>query len=239
MDKYPVVILPGWLIGSARFEPLAQVFRDHGFPTFTVDFPGFETGEKLTRPLSLIDYVKFLNSFLRQKRITKAVFVVHSFGGRVALKLLSQEPQKGVALIISGTPGFQVMGPRKLIASLMAPIGKVISFVPPFIFFRKQLAQLLYRFSGTHDYYKTDGLLRATFKNIISEPLVEYMKKIRLPVLLVWGREDRIVPLRVAHKMQETIHGARLVEIEHATHNFCYKNPEKFAQPILEFLKTI
>lgn len=231
--------MPGWRLGSARFTPLAEVFKQHGYPTFALDFPGFEQAEKLTKPLFLKDYVKFLDKFLHQKRITRAIFICHSFGGRVALKFLSQEPQRAHALIISGSPGFRVIKLRSLVATIITPVGKLISFIPPFIFFRKSLAQLIYRFSGTYDYYKTDGILRETFKNIIKEKLVDYMKKIRIPTLLVWGGADRIVPVSVAHEMQSTIRSSKIVTIAGEGHNFIYKQPKQFALPVLEFLKTL
>ena len=239
MQKFPVVILPGWRIGSSRFDGLKEIFKNEGYPTFVIDFPGFETGLELTKAFHLIDYVKFLDKFLRQKRITKAIFVCHSFGGRVALKYLSQQPHLAQALIISGTPGFKVFRLRVLLTLLLAPVGKILIFVPPLFFFRKQLTQLLYRFSGTYDYYKTDGHLRQTFKNIIAESLLDYMKKIRIPTLLVWGEQDRVVPVGIANKMQKTILHSKIVTIAGENHNFVYKHPEKFSQPVLEFLKTL
>jgi len=47
--------------------------------------------------------------------------------------------------------------------------------------------------------------MRQTLKNIVEEKVVDYMKHITLPVLLIWGENDVICPVTVAHKMHKAI----------------------------------
>lgn len=239
MEKYPIIILPGWRLRSARFKPLSDAFEKAGYITYTIDFPGFEQGEVLIRAWNLTDYVKFVQKYLRQHNITKAIFVCHSFGGRVALKLLSQEPQKARALVISGTPGFRTFSLRNLLASFLAKIGKILIFLPPFFLFRNQLGKVLYRISGSYDYYQTTGFLRETFKNIVKERLDGYMAKIRVPTLLIWGEKDKLAGLKIAKRMKNLLRGSQLETIPDASHNFLYKQPDVFVDKVVNFLNKL
>ncbi len=235
--KYPIVILPGWLLGSKRFEPLAHIFEKHGYVCQIVSFPGFEQGFELPRVYRLTDYVKYVDKFIKQHQITKAIFIGHSFGGRVALKLLSQEPNKGVVLIMSGTPGFPpVSRIRKLGIQITAKIGNLLTFIPPFIFFRKKLRFIFFRATGSMDYYHASGYLKETFKHVVNETLVDYMKKIRLPSFLLWGQNDNLVPVRIARRMSHVLYPTKLEIVKYQGHNFIYKDPELFAQHVLNFL---
>ncbi len=139
MNSYPIVILPGWLLGSDRFKPLSLVFQTLGFDTFTVDFPGFAQGEPLVKVFTLTDYVKYVQKYLKQNHIDKAIFICHSFGGRVALKLLSQEPQKAVCMIISGTPGFPAKSPLARMTIRLQDLWEKFLYIFRRLFFSGEL----------------------------------------------------------------------------------------------------
>lgn len=240
MQKYPIVILPGWLLGSDRFKPLAKLFQNRGYETFTVDFPGFSLKFPMTAVYTLTDYVKFVQKYLKQQRIQKAIFICHSFGGRVALKLLSQEPQKAACLIISGTPGFPSRSKfARLMIHLVGIIGKILVHIPPFIFFRGKIRKIFYRLTGSMDYYYTDGLLKETFIRITSEPLIKYMEKIRLPTLLLWGSQDKLVPVSIAKHMQQNIKNSELIIVKDHGHNFVYKEAEEYVKHAVNYLNKL
>ena len=88
------------------------------------------------------------------------------------------------------------------------------------------------------DYYHTSGFLRTTFKNIVDESLVEYMRKIRLPTILIWGEKDKLVPLRIARRMKRTITGAEMVVMKTQGHMCVYKDPQVFVQLVGDFLNA-
>jgi len=235
----PVVILPGWLLSPKNYVALESELKRYGFNVYTVDFPGFKN-RNLSRVLNLTDYVKFLNKFLKQKKLTRVIFIAHSFGGRVALKLLSQNSKLAVALIISGTPGFPETAMWRLkLTQFLVKIGKLLSFLPPFIFFRKKIRQLFYRLNRNQDYLKATGKLKSTFENIIQEQLLDYMNKIRVPTLLLWGEKDRLVSVKTARKMQQFIKNSKMVVLPDLGHMLIYKQAEIATAQIKKFLETI
>lgn len=240
MTRYPIVILPGWLLSSDRYEKLAALLEEDGYETFIVDFPGFVKGKPLTKVFELSDYVKFLDKFLKARHISKAIFLCHSFGGRVALKFISQEPKKAAAIILSGTPGFPGIGKfRKKLFRLFSKLGKLITSIPPVFLFRPLFKKLLYKSTGSSDYQKLQGIIKLTFEKIVDESLAEYMSKIRVPTLLLWGKQDKLVPVRIAEKMHKTIRDSRLVIVENQGHMFAYRESELVKNHVLKFLENI
>lgn len=237
MNRYPIVILPGWMLGADRFAPLEKLLVKRGFKTHTVDFPGFEQGEKLLRPWDLSDYVSFVEKFLTQHKISKAIFIAHSFGGRVALKLLSQKPQLAVGLIMTGTPGYRAINSTRLFTiALISKLGHAFLTLPPFSLFQDVGRKAFHIIVGARDISQLKGFMKQTFINVVEEDLEPYMEKISTPTLLIWGQDDGLVPVEIAKRMQKTIVGSTLITIPNAKHNVVYKQPDEFITAITDFL---
>ncbi len=49
------------------------------------------------------------------------------------------------------------------------------------------------------------------------------LEKIRVPTLIVWGQDDRIVPVEGATMYQQAIPGAQLEILEQCGHFWCAK----------------
>lgn len=239
-NKYPIVILPGWMLGSARFEPLALLLQKQGFKTYVLDFPGFDTGEDIFRPWTLSDYVAYVQKYLRDKKIEKAIFICHSFGGRVALKLLSQSPQLARALVLTGTPGYRSLHTTRLqIIATITKLGKAFMALPPLSIFEDFIRNIYQVIVGARDLKQLKGFMRQTFINIVEEDLELYMKKITIPTLLLWGKDDGLVSVGIAEKMQQVIKHSKLIVIADSRHNIIYRQPDIFADEVISFLKKL
>ena len=57
----------------------------------------------------------------------------------------------------------------------------------------------------------------------------------RLPTLIVWGQEDRIVPVSAGEAYQAAIPGARLAVLDHCGHHPEIEQTEAFVQLVQEF----
>lgn len=234
MKNNPVLILPGWRLEASVFIPLEKELQKRGFSVHIASFPGFSNDSPLPRAYVLSDYVSYVEDLIGKKKLKKVIIIAHSFGGRVALKLLSQKPQVASALILSGVPGFRSQ-------SLRAQIVKAVSgYVKTDQNFKSSAAgKLLYRIFGAHDLSKLDGNMRQTFINVVEEPLGEYMEKIKTKTLLIWGADDGLVSTSVARRMQKTIKNSHLHIIPKTRHNVPYKNPEEFVNVFEIFLKNV
>ena len=64
----------------------------------------------------------------------------------------------------------------------------------------------------------------------------EEMKSIKVPTLIVWGREDRAFPLQNADRLQADIEGAQKVVFDDTGHLPQMEKPDEFNRVVLEFL---
>jgi len=236
--KRPLVILHGWNLSAAKFIPLSRELKKLGYRIYVPDLPGFGKNQKVEKPLNLSDYAIFVEAYLKKHKISKAVIIGHSFGGRIALKMAAAKNGNLVALVLTGTPGFLPLPKIKvLFFMLLAKIGGLFFSLPIINRLDRIMRKILYRTAGASDFYHTKENMRQTFKNIVREELSPYLKKINTPTLLLWGRDDGVVPLSVAFRMSKTISRAQLQIINEAKHGVPWTHPEEFSRHLDRFLK--
>lgn len=234
--KSPIIILHGWGSSSQAWQTPKKLFESKGFAVFTPDLPGFGKEKPPKTPWSVSDYVNFVLKYAQKKGLEKFLLIGHSFGGRVAIKLAALYPEKMRGLILTGVP----LGPRRTLKVfaffILSKIGKIIFLVPPFPFLIPWFRKLLYRLVGEWDYYKTTGVMRQVFKNVINEYLTPFLSKIKSPTLILWGNEDKVTPISLTHLIRDKIPQAKFVSLPGASHKFPYEQPEIFVEEVIKFL---
>ncbi len=91
----PVLILHGWGASSATMRPLLKQVRD-SLPAraIALDFPGFGFSDRPPGAWGVGDYRAFLETFMDGLGIQAADIIAHSFGGRVAIRLAAECPER-------------------------------------------------------------------------------------------------------------------------------------------------
>lgn len=240
MEKPPIIILHGWGLSGGKFIGLKEELVSRGYRVFAPDLPGFGSSQLPSRPYYLSDYAQYLQTYIKKNKIVSPILIGHSFGGRVSLKYQQLFPHSVRALILTGTPGVTPVS-RKMIAAsiLFAKLGKLLFLIPPLSFFQESVRKSYYFIVGARDFYRANGVMRDTFKQIVQEDLVSYMRSVEVPVALVWGSEDRITPVWIAHRMKEEISDSRLIIIPDEDHGVSFKKPQRFVSAIGNFLKSV
>ena len=200
-------------------------------------------------------YSRFLLDFMTALGIGQASLVGHSLGGGVALRAILDDPGRVERLILVSSAGIgrEVSLPLR-IASL--PFFDRIFFKPPLPVFKRFLSRLVYDPTViTADfarlYYEIffqpgsirafTGILRAiaTLRGArpgILEPIRVGLGTITAPTLILWGRQDRILPVSQALDATGRIPGARLHIFERCGHMPNVEYPRDFNRIVLEFL---
>ena len=65
------------------------------------------------------------------------------------------------------------------------------------------------------------------------------LSQIKIPVLIVHGADDQLIPLGEAEAMHNQIAGSQLLEIPGAGHLLNMEQPEKYNQAVREFLESL
>jgi pimeloyl-ACP methyl ester carboxylesterase len=164
--------------------------------------------------------------------LKNVIIVGHSFGGRVGIKLASEHPELISKLVLVDSAGFASKATKKKFYRIIAKIVKPI-FKPKTM---QGLRRKIYQKIGAEDYLATPEL-QTTFVNIVTEDLTADMADIRLPTLVIWGRNDKDTPVRQGERMYATIFNSQLVILEHAGHFSFIDQPQRFAEVLKKFIK--
>lgn len=235
-----IILLHGWGRGSSPYKSLSSELEKLGYRVYVPDMPGFGEAALPTHALMLNDYCEFLRTFINEHNIKNPILIGHSFGGRVIIKYVSSYGTDVKAIVLSGTPGYSPVKKMKWIASLIiSKIGGVVFSLPGLSTIADKVRGWFYYIVGARDFYRAQGTMRQTFKNIVGEKLEDSMKKILVPTLLIWGEEDIIVPIGVAERMKKTIPNSGLTIIPHGKHSVIIDDPKIFTNAVHSFLQSL
>lgn len=234
----PLLIWHGWG-GSSDSWQKVQENLSQNFQVISLDLPGFGKSSNPTQPWKTDDYLAVLSKLAEKLGLKSFYLAGHSFGGGLAAKFSAQNPQKVKALVLTGAAIFRSqkrLNRRQKIASALAKAGSIFERTP---LIGKSLYPLarrfIYRFAGVHDYNRASGVMKETFKNIISEDLSGYLPQIKTPTLILWGKEDKSTPLEDAFAIQKLIPDSQVKVIEKANHSPHLTQPEMTAESISAF----
>lgn len=233
MKKLPVLILHGWNLPSTKYRSIERLLKEQGHQVYIPDLPGFGSKGDLTKAFSLNDYADYVLSYMKKNNLRNPIVISHSFGGRIAILLSSQQKNIFSKMILTGVPGYPPVWSFKVkVYKQVANLGNSIFSLRILNYFKGFFRKLLYFSAGSFDYYKTSGELRETFKNVISYDLRPLFPKIKIPTLIVWGGEDTVTPIWIAHKMHTEINNSRLEVLPGEGHNVVYLNPSLFMKHV-------
>lgn len=226
-----VLFLHGWRVDGLIWKPLFSFFLERGYDVYAIDFPGFGNSDNPPMPFDLQNYADCVKEFMKKVKIDEAVVIGHSFGGRVAIKLTTQNPSLIAKLILVDSAGIQQQTLEKTIKKVIAKVLKPF-FAPSFM---KPIRKKVYAIMGAEDYVATPQI-QTTYLNIIREDLTPLLPLIKPETLIVWGENDTDTPIEFATTMSASIPRAQLVTIPNAGHFSFLDDTNAFQEAVSSFL---
>ena len=233
-DGPVILFLHGWKDNLHTFDSLVPFFLKQ-WRIIRIDLPGFGSSELPPTTWNLDNYVQFVKDFIDKLNIQVDVLVGHSFGGRIAIKAVAMniiKPKKLILIASAGIAKKRII--RNCFFYIFTKAGKIITLLPPFIFWRKYFRKKIYKLAGS-DYFLS-GKLKNTFLNVIKEDLTLSANKIVISTLLIWGEQDKATPLEEGQRLSQLICNSQLEIITGAGHFVHQEKSQKVAKLIQEFL---
>ena len=228
-----ILFLHGWQDNSRTFDPLIPFLPN--FRVIRMDLPGFGNSETPNASWDLNGYVDLVKTFVKKLNLNINALIGHSFGGRIVIKGLATKNIKAEKAVLIGSAGVSKTNIAKnFLLRLTAKIGKILTLLPPLIFWRQKIKQKFYNQIGSD--YLNAGALRDIFLNTIREDLTVAAKKITVPTLLIWGDCDAQTPVNDGKKLNRLINDSRLEIITNAGHFPHRDNPQLIAELIKNFI---
>ncbi len=228
-----LIILHGWQSKTKRWEPLVNILSKN-FNVYLPSLPGFGNN-KLVTAWDLSNYSNWLTSYIKKEKIKNPILAGHSNGGRIAIDYLSKGG-KAEKLILIASAGIKPKPSiKKKVFLVNAKIGKMIFSLPVLNLFKKPASWFLYTLAGEKDYYNSEGFLKQTMTNLIKKDLTPVLRKIKIPALILWGREDKATLLADAYVFKNKIKKSKLIVYANAGHNLPFVLKDKIAAQIINF----
>lgn len=231
----PVIVMHGW---GASIETVASIVHALSgvCEVHALDLPGFGESEIPHSPWGVEDYSRFLGSFIDAIDIEGQVTLIgHSNGGRVAIAMAADQPQRVARMILIDSAGIRPKRGFTYYRKVgMAKVGKHAArgLGAP----GRKLRDLLVGRAASTDYAAADPRMRPTFVKLVNSDLRESMPKVKVPTLLIWGDQDSATPLCDAKLMEQLIPDAGLVVFEGAGHYSYLDQQARFATIARHFL---
>lgn len=221
-----VVLIHGLAGSAVWWRRNVQALCEH-YRVVIPDLIGFGKTRRSGRLPPLPGVARVLVEWMDAIELDHAHVVGHSMGGQIALHLTARYPDYVHRLVLVDAAGI----PRPLTP---IEVGRsALAMAPPSTWGDPLFLRTIVRDALTAG----PRTLAHALWYIIGDDVGPLLPRIRVPTLIVWGENDRLIPMEHAREFREGIPGARLAVIPGAAHNPMVDQPGEFNDAVLRFLR--
>jgi len=245
-----IILLHGYFYDSFQWSKNIDALAKR-FKVYALDLWGFGYSTREPMDYSYQLYVGQLLKFMDALSIDKASLIGQSMGGGTCILFTTQHRERVNKMILVASGGMP--NPLSLIARIacLPGIGELLfsmqgsrkgmlktAFIYDKSLLTEEYVENVTRFHkviGT-----TEVLLKILRKRFWGTLLADIHKlaEIGVPILIVWGRQDKSIPLQLGQKMHRILKGSRLEILDPAGHCPNDEQPGKFNQIAVRFLSS-
>lgn len=217
------------------------------FHVLAPDIVGFGATERPDDVVySLRTWTDHVWSFLDAKGIDRTAIVGNSLGGRIAMQMATDHPERISRMVLMGSPGVG-MTPTEGLAALrayepspeaMRQLLKTFFAVNPELI-TEDLVTIRYEASVADGAYEAYRAMFFDPRHKGSELAItaDEVRTITIPTLLVHGREDKVVPLAVSLTMLDLLPHADLHVFSRCGHWTQIERADEFSALVADYLE--
>ena len=233
-DGLPIIILHGLMGGLSNFNGVITFFKDKGFKVLMPVLPIYDLPILKT---SVRELSSFLDRFIKFKKIKKFVLIGNSLGGHIAL-YYTKIFNRANGLVLTGSSGLYEKGmgsgyTKRGDYNVMKKKVEEVFYDPRVA--NKELVDEV--FETVNDRNKLIKIL-AMAKSAIRHNMAKDLPKMKLPCLIIWGKNDNVTPPDVGIEFNNLLPNSDLVWIDKCGHAPMMEHPEKFNEILLDWLKA-
>ena len=249
----PVILIHGLGASADIWQKNVESLAKH-HRVYVPDLVGFGRSDKPDIEHTPSSAALFIYDFMNALNIEKATLIGNSLGGGISLQFSLEYPDKvdKIVLVDSAGLGREVIFPLRLLS--LPFIGKLMtrpSRKGIYLYFRdavydrkllnKDFIDLYYELHslpGAQEsllrVIRTAIGIRGARKKLVA-PIMTNLEKINQPTLIVWGKQDKVIPLEYAYFAKERISNSQLHVFDPCGHMPQFERPEEFNNLVLEF----
>jgi pimeloyl-ACP methyl ester carboxylesterase len=201
----PLVLIHGLGARSEDWTPEMPVYARNGFRVYAIDLLGCGRTDRPDIAYTIEEQVDLIQGFLNAVHVEKADVMGWSMGGWVALEFALQHPERVDRLVVMDSAGLKFktdLSPEILEPTNISQLKRLEAvliahryYIPEFV--QRDLLRTMER---------NRPVVRRTLQSLLLEEgdFAGRLDQLQMPVLLVWGARDELIPPSVGTRM----HGA-------------------------------
>jgi pimeloyl-ACP methyl ester carboxylesterase len=240
---------PNWL------EQLPAFARNHR--VIAMDLPGFGHSPMPRERITISEYARILDSLLETLGVSAATVVGNSMGGFVSAELAIAFPQRVERLVLVSGAGISTYRHRDVeriepylrrLAPILAAYTGFTAAQSDWVSRRRGLRNLTLGMVARHPGRLPGPLVAEQLRGAgkpgfmqglranIDYPIRERLPEIVCPTLIVWGEDDKVIPVADASVFEELIPNSRKVVFEDTGHMAMLERPASFNRLLADFM---
>ena len=244
----PVVLLHG--LGASMYawrKNLAPI-AEAGFRVIAFDNRGFGYSDEPATGYDNESYVQLTVALLDSLQIADAVLVGHSMGGAIAAQVAIEHPERVRGLVLIGSAGLGAREPIALRIASWPLVGRAAVALRG----RGMTARLLKATyadpkkvteADVDQYYAPTvqsgygRALRSVLREFRFDALQSRLEHVAASTLVLWGEEDRLVPIGLGRAIAIGIPRAAFLSVPRAGHSVQEEAPDEVNRLVIKFLR--
>lgn len=223
-----------------HFEYLAPAFEKLGYRVCGLDLPGFGLSGKPHREYTIAYLSGAVLALMNHLGVKQATLCGHSLGGLVCADAGLRAPHRVERLVLLSSAGlFKIPLPLRLAArTIMRPglLGPVLEWNARRLLnlvlleSNERTERFIERSVTRPDSQFVDELARvmsAAKKDLTAVHLLDDVERLKMPTLLIWGANDRLLPFKNVPAFTRRLPDGELEVIERCGHMSLIEHPER------------
>lgn len=246
-----MVLVHGVGARADRWARVIEPLADLGYHVVAVDLPGHGLAQKGPGfDYSVPGYARFVEGVLEQfgRAQRRTVLVGTSLGGHICGALTVRRPELVSALVLVGSTGLRPWGDERRAATRARLADASIDSVA-----RKLSLVMFDQANVTDDFIREESAVNSSpgaresleaigayiAERLDDELVLDGLVALadRLPIQLIWGREERSVVLEIGEEAHARIPGSELVVLDRTAHAPFHERPTEFVAALDDFLR--
>ncbi len=249
-NQDPIVLIHGTSASLHTWDGWVKELKNKR-RVIRIDLPGFGlTGPHPTSNYSIENYVRTIVSVLDKLNIKRFIIAGNSLGGYVSWMAAILNPERVSKLILVNSSGY-LFEPESVPLAFLLSYSSLTSFFTQKILPRHIVKSSLRNVYGDPNLVNEDLVdryyqltLREGNRIALTKRLGQLepgayshrISKVKQPTLILWGKKDRLIPLKFGIKFHEQINNSRLVVFDDLGHVPQEENPEATVKEVIKFL---
>lgn len=239
-DDKSILLLHGLGGSLERWSKIIPFFSNN-YRLIIPDIVGFGYSDKPHVEYSIEFFIKFIENFIQALNIDNLYVIGSSFGGLLALEFAIRFPNKVNKLVLLSPAGMmnRVTPTLNLYisAALYPTFYNVATAYYEMVYDPRSVTEASIRdFINRMSLNNAKYAFMSTLISLKNNPDLKDRLKINIPTLLIWGKDDQLMPLKYAKDFK--IPNSKLVIFNNCGHYPHVEKVEEFNKTVVQFLNN-